>query len=53
MKKIVFSYSKGWNDLFEEEFEYEDDVTDQEIDEHFEEWIWEQIGDRCHWYEKE
>jgi hypothetical protein len=53
MKVIVFSYSKGWNDLIEEEFEFENDVTEEEIGKEFEEWIWNLIGDNCSWYEKE
>lgn len=52
MKTVVFEYEKGWNDIEKEEMEYENDATDEEIQEDFEEWIWNIIGDRCNWYEK-
>jgi len=47
MRKIEFSFSWGWNDYSKEIFEYEDDVTQEEIDNDYEEWLWNLIGDRC------
>jgi hypothetical protein len=52
LKTIIFTYSRGWNDVIEEEFEYEEDVTEEEIQKDFEEWVWNEIGDLFNWHEK-
>lgn len=52
MKKIKFGFH--WGVQFQpstEVFEYEDDVTEQEIEQDFEEWIWNEIADRV-WMEE-
>ena len=43
MRKFVFQWFEGVNDVFEEEFEFEDNVTDEEIDR---EWLFDRIYDR-------
>ncbi|TPG88111.1 hypothetical protein EEL32_10115 [Brevibacillus laterosporus] len=54
MKTIVFRHKKGFHswDNHEQEFEFEDDATEKEIGEAFNEWVWEQIGEKFTWYEK-
>ena len=52
MIKVIFECSENMN-KYKEEFEFEDDVTDEFIREVFEDWVWEQIGDRFGWYKKE
>lgn len=51
MKKYKFSYSRGWNDTIEDFFEYEDEPTQDELNQDFEEWVWNIIGDNC-WVEE-
>nr|WP_187351577.1 hypothetical protein [Brevibacillus laterosporus] len=49
MKKItiVFRHKKGFHSgNHEKEFELEDESTEEEIGEAFNEWVWEQIGDK-------
>lgn len=53
MRHIVFEYTKGWNDVESVVVEFEDDVTDQEINEEFENWVWGLIGDSVTWFEEE
>lgn len=53
MKKYLFSYNRGWNDVIEEVFEYDYDVSEEEINNDFQDWIWDLIGDGCHWEEIE
>lgn len=50
--KVVFECSENMN-KYEEEFEFEDNVTDEQIIEEFSGWVWEQIGDRFSWHRKE
>ena len=54
-KTVVFHYRTGMGEhnVYKEEVEFEDDVTEEEIDEVFQTWVWEQIGDFVTWYEKE
>lgn len=52
MKKIEFGFH--WGIQFspsKEIFEYEDDVTDEEINADFEDWIWNEIQDKVWWEE--
>lgn len=52
MKKIEFGFHWGIQSIPSKEiFEYEDDVTDEEIQQDFEDWIWNEIGDRV-WMEE-
>lgn len=52
---VVFSHQIGFGkqNIYTEEFEFEDDATDEEITEAFKEWVWEQVGDDFTWYDKE
>jgi len=52
MIKVIFKCNENMNN-YKEEFEFEDDVTDEIIRGAFEDWVWEQIGDRFSWYKKE
>jgi hypothetical protein len=52
MIKVIFSCSENMNN-FKEEVEFPDDVTDEEIREEFEEWVWNEVGDHYSWYRKE
>jgi hypothetical protein len=38
---------------YEEIFEFEDDVTDEEIEKVYVDWVWEQVNDHFCWYEEE
>lgn len=51
MMKVVFKCGENMNE-YEDEFEFDDDVTDAEIQEEYERWVWEQVGDRFTWYRK-
>lgn len=51
MKKIKFEFLEGWNQTTEEIFEFEDDITDEEIELEYELWLWNLIGDKCNWEE--
>ncbi len=33
--------------------EYDDDITDEQIQEDFEEWVWNEIGDKFYWNDVE
>lgn len=52
-KIIIFEYYRGWNDKIKEEFEFDIDADEEEIQQVFEDWVWELIGDKVHFYEKE
>lgn len=52
MRKITFEYTKGWNNVEKEEIEFEDNVSDEEIQNEFENWVWGIIGDSVTWYEE-
>jgi hypothetical protein len=55
MRNIVFEYQDGHGDhnLKKEIREFEDDATGDDIQEEFEEWVWEFIADRVAWYEED
>ena len=36
-----------------EEVEFEDDATEEDIEEAYVEWVWNEVGDRYSWYRKE
>lgn len=52
MITVIFECNENMN-KYKEEVEFEDNVTDKEIEEEYENWVWEQIGDRFSWYRKE
>lgn len=51
MIKVIFECSENMNQ-FKEEVEFDDDVTDELIEEAFIDWVWEQVGDHYCWYKK-
>ncbi len=55
MRTIVFRHRYGLGDhhVYEEEFEFEDDDTEEEITKEYIEWVFEQVGEQFTWYEKE
>ncbi len=46
MRKFLFQWFEGKNDVFEEEFEFDNDVTDEEIDAEYHEWLFNHIDNR-------
>lgn len=54
-KIIIFKHRDGLrrDDYYEEEFEFEDDATEEEINEAYINWIIQEVGDNFTWYEKE
>ena len=51
MIKVIFECCENMNQ-YKEEVEFEDDVTDEEIEDAYEDWVWEQVGDKFTWYRK-
>ena len=51
MITVIFKCSENMNQ-YEDEIEFDNDTTDEEIQEEYENWVWEQIGDRFTWYRK-
>ena len=49
MIKVIFKCSENMN-KYEEEQEFDDDVTDEIIQEAYEGWVWEQVGDNYTWF---
>lgn len=52
MKRFVFTYNKGWNEKITEVAEYDYDVSEEEVQSDFEEWVWGQIGEKFSWHEE-
>ncbi|OPG98376.1 hypothetical protein B2I21_08480 [Chryseobacterium mucoviscidosis] len=51
MKRIVFSRNKGVGYSTQKEvFEFEDDVTEEEIRAAYVDWVWEEVNDEFTWY---
>lgn len=48
MIKVIFKCYENMNQ-YEEEYEFEDNVTDDEIEEEWKQWVWNEIGDRFGW----
>ena len=55
MRTIVFSYNpwRGAHNADTEEVEVDDDTTEEEINEMWQDWVWEKVGGHVTWYEKE
>ena len=49
---IIFRCCENMND-YEDEIEFNDNTTDEEIEEEYKEWVWNQISDNFYWYKKE
>lgn len=53
MKRIVFSRNRGVGyQTYTETIEFDNDVTEEEINEAYKEWVWEEVGDEFTWYEE-
>lgn len=54
MKKTVFKHRYGIADheVDEIEVEFDDDATEEEINEEWRQWVWEKVSDSFTWYEK-
>ena len=46
MRKFVFQWFENSNDVFAEEFEFADGVSQEEIEEEYREWLFNHIDDR-------
>lgn len=49
MIKVIFSCSENMN-KHKDEMEFDDDITDEEIEKEFVEWVWNEVGDHYTWY---
>ena len=48
--KVKFEFQWGFNQIEEEIFEFDDDITEEEIEEKYQFWLWESvIGDKVGW----
>ena len=52
MMQIIFRCVQNQNH-HEEEVEFEDNATENDIQESFEDWVWEKVGDDYYWERKE
>ncbi|GAB6499056.1 MULTISPECIES: hypothetical protein [Bacillus cereus group] len=54
MKTIVFkwNYGIGEHEVEEEEFEFDDNATEEEINKEWHDWIWSKVSEQFTWYEK-
>lgn len=52
MIKVIFECFENQN-KYQDEFEFEDDITDEEIEEEYKEWVWNQIRDNFGWHRKQ
>jgi hypothetical protein len=48
MVKVKFACTENMNS-YEEDYEFEDDITDEEIAQEFSEWVWQEVGDNYYW----
>ncbi len=46
MRKFIFRFEQ-----YEEEVEFEDNITEEEIEEEYQEWVLNRINDRTEWFE--
>lgn len=51
MITVIFECYENMNQ-FEEEMEFEDEATDEEIEEEWKQWVWEQVGENYGWRKK-
>ncbi|MFF2156074.1 hypothetical protein ACFVVQ_12230 [Paenibacillus chitinolyticus] len=52
MRKIVFNWYRGPGNTEREAVEFEDNITEEEIEEAFDDWVWDRIG-KDFWREEE
>lgn len=50
MIKVMFTWHEKYGQEVEEEFEFEDDITEEGIQKEYELWLFELIGDRTGWH---
>ena len=48
MVKVIFECYESMNP-YKEEYEFDDNVTDKEIEEEWKQWVWNEIGDIFGW----
>ncbi|WP_157335992.1 hypothetical protein [Paenibacillus lutrae] len=53
MRKIVFKWDRGPGDRVQQEVEFEDSTSDEEIEKEFNGWVWGMIVEDFWWEEKE
>lgn len=55
MKTVVFKYNPwiGEHNAHIAEVEVEDDATEEEINEMWQNWLWDQVSEYSTWYEKQ
>lgn len=55
MRTVVFKYNPwhGEHNADIEEIEVDDNATEEEINEMWQDWLWEKVSDHATWYEKE
>lgn len=51
MIQVIFECTEIRNG-YKEEMEFEDEVTNEEIEQEWKEWVWDQIRDNFCWYKK-
>lgn len=51
-KIIIFEMYNGWKDIYKEEHEFDIDTPVEVIQEAFEDFVWERVGDKVRWYEE-
>ena len=49
MVKVIFLFIENMN-RYKEVIEFDDDVTDDIIQDEYENWVWEQVSDNFTWY---
>lgn len=49
MIKVEFSKYVSFNSVEKIIYEFEDDITDEEIQKEFESWVWEDVVDKYCW----
>jgi len=52
MIKVIFRCDENMNQ-HQEEIEFEDDATEEEIQEAFVDWVWSEVRDNYTWYRED
>ena len=50
MQRVLFSYDLEGEDAYEDILEFEDDLTDAQIQENFDVWLEERVTEHAGWY---
>lgn len=51
-RRVVFSWNRDYNDTVDEVVEFDMDTPDETIEEEYEQWVWDKIGDIFTWYDE-